>query len=182
MTINMRPRGRPSGASPRSNSGLANGCTLFGRLTRTVSSIGWVTSDAGVVEFPGCCAVRTKLTPAAHMSTENNDLRRIESPASLVGIAFNAKCTSYAKRYSLGQNNRTTGVQVSCQAHSAKVKLVFKVADFSGTSRHWPTEARLAAVPGSNYLYGASPYFNARGCSDSTPLNVLTGNRQPVCL
>jgi len=39
----------------------------------------------------------------------------------------------------------------------------------------------LFPVIGSNDLYGASPYFKARGCSDSAPLNVLTGNRQPVC-
>jgi hypothetical protein len=37
----------------------------------------------------------------------------------------------------------------------------------------------LFSLTGSNYLYA---YFKARGCSDSTPLNVLTGNRQPVCL
>ena len=35
---------------------------------------------------------------------------------------------------------------------------------------------------GGNYLYGGSAHFSARGCFDSTPLNVPTGKRQPGCV
>ena len=35
----------------------------------------------------------------------------------------------------------------------------------------------------TNGNYSTSlPYFNAKQCFDSTPLNLLTGNRQPGCL
>jgi len=57
-----------------------------------------------------------------------------------------------------------------------------ETARLFGNQQTLVNRARLAVVTGSDYFYGASPYFNARGCSDSTPLNVPTGNRQPVCL
>jgi hypothetical protein len=50
-----------------------------------------------------------------------------------------------------------------------------------GTLRLGAVCGAPGVVTSSSYLNGASPYFNARGCSDSTPLNVPTGNRQPGC-
>jgi hypothetical protein len=52
----------------------------------------------------------------------------------------------------------------------------------NATFQGQPTLVNSSAFSGSNYFDGASRYFSARGCSDSTPLKVLTGNRQPVCL
>ena len=53
--------------------------------------------------------------------------------------------------------------------------------EVSSSPCHSTTSPSCAHTPAATIFNGVSPYFNARGCLDSTPLKVPTGKRQPGC-